>query len=362
MIDDREYISEKFSDYDSLSDGQKEDYSAKKSLYDQVFEEFIPGFTPIEQAISIFRRISNVKSDGSPSDEEMNYESTLSFDRKCYTDPELNEQLDFNEISKNYKMDILNKISIVSDFGEHFKVEKEISEKIVSNSNQFSKRIMRDYAQFSQIDLYQKMLPSFKTKFLTKDLTVNVPVDRKEKTQKIIILLDFSGSMDEELKQQWVNAILIDRLRYVMRGEAEVFFSYFVHRTKDLNFQHLKNREDVLNFWSTFSNSPNGGMTAIGEIVTYIDQEISSGRLHNLDIDLSAERPEILIINDGQDSIGYDSLPYKVNAISLDTYCQELSDLCVATEGKQVHIDFRKDKIKYYSKGAETQELNFKNK
>lgn len=359
MIDERDYVSEKYADYDSLSDSDKHDYDTKKSLYDNIFENFIPGFTPLEQAISIFRKMSSSESkQGEKGDDELDFESNLSFDRALYTDPELNEQLDFNELSKKYKMDILDKISIIGSLGEQFKVEKEVSEKLVSNSDKYSKKIMRDYAQLSNIELYQKMFPNFSTKFLTKDLIVNVPVERKEQKQKIIILLDFSGSMDYESKQVWVNAILIDRLKYVMKGEAEVFFSYFVHAKKDLKFMHLKDREDVMNFWSTFSNDPNGGTTDIGGIVTYIDNEVSQGRLHNLDIDLSQERPEILIINDGQDRVGYDTLPYKVNAISLECFSEELKDLCVGTGGKQVFIDVDTNEGTCYSKGAEAVKLN----
>jgi hypothetical protein len=361
MIDERDYISEMFSDYDSLSDSQKHDHDTKKALYDNIFEGFIPGNTPLEQAIAIFQKMSKADGSGEKDEQDLDFETTLSFDRATYTDPDINEQLEFNELSKNRKMDILNKISIVGSLGDQFKVEKEIDEKIVSNSDQYSKKIMRDYAQFSQIDLYQKMFPNFRSKFLTKDLTVNVPVDRKEQKQKIIILLDYSGSMDYEEKQVWVNAILIDRLKYVMQGEAEVFFSYFVHSTNALRFQHIKNREDVMNFWSTFSNDPNGGTTDIGGIVTYVDNEVSSGRLHNLDIDLSAERPEILIINDGQDRVGYDSLPYKVNAISLEYLSDELKDLCVGTGGKQVFVDLdeRKD-ILCYAKDAAVQKIKQK--
>lgn len=341
MVDDRDYVSEMFSDTSEMSEGQQNDLENKKQLYDSIFDKYIPGNTPLEQAIAIFRQISSTKEYADPSkqeDDDTNYESSLSFDRAIYADTNINEQLEFNEKSKNRKMDVLNKISIVSDLGDQFKVEKETSEKIVSNSDQYAKKIMRDYAQFSQIELYQKMFPNFRTKFLTKDLTVNVPIDRKEQKQKIIILLDFSGSMDEEEKQIWVNAILIDRLRYVMKEEAEVFFSYFIYDPKKLHFHHLKNREDVMNFWGWFSNSPNGGTTDIGAMVTSISNDISDCKLGNLDIDLSVEKPEILIINDGQDRVGYDTLPYKVNAISLIEFSDELKNLCVKTGGKQVQV------------------------
>lgn len=352
MIDDKEYISQMFSDIDSMSEGELADYENKKSLYDSIFEKFIPGNTPLEQAIAIFRQISNETQQAAlrrdPEDEDIDYDSTLNFDRAVYANPEINEQLEFNELSKNKKMDILNKISIVSDLGDEFKVEKEMSEKIVSNSDQYSKKIMRDYAQFSQIELYQKMFPNFKTKFLTKDLTVNVPVDRKEQKQKIIILLDYSGSMNEDEKQIWVNAILIDRLRYVMKEEAEVFFSYFVCEPKCLKFHHLKNKQDVMDFWTWFSNEPNGGTTDIGAMVTSIANDVSNCKLGNLNIDLSVEKPEILVINDGQDRVGYDTLPYKVNAISLMEFSSELKNLCVKTGGKQVQVEYT-GKVSSYS-------------
>jgi uncharacterized protein with von Willebrand factor type A (vWA) domain len=250
-------------------------------------------------------------------------------------------------------MEIMNKISIIGDLGTQFKVEKEVDEKIVANSDQYVKKIMRDYSQFHMIDLYQKMFPNFKSKFLTKDLTVNVPVDRKEQKQKIIILLDYSGSMDYDEKQIWVNAILIDRFRYVMKGEAEVFFSYFVESTGDLEFHHVTNREEVIEFWQMFSNEPDGGNTEIGDIVNYVsDQVINHRRLHNLDIDLSEEKPEILIINDGQDRVHSEKFPYKVNAISLMQFSEELKDLCVATGGKQVRVE-ENDVVTAYSKQGE---------
>jgi uncharacterized protein with von Willebrand factor type A (vWA) domain len=342
MIDEKDYVSEKFVD-------DMEGQEAKKSLYDSIFDQYIPGFTPLEQAISIYLKIKNsgeVDEDGQrgeTEDDDMNMQKGLDFDRNIYSDPTINEQLELNDISKERKMEILNHLSLVGQFGSEFKVEKEISEKIVSNSDEYAKMIMRDYAQFHMIDLYQKMFPNFKTKFLTKDLTVNVPVDRKEQIQKIIIILDYSGSMCDVEKQIWVNAILIDRFRYVMKGEAEVFFSYFVDDPSELDFQHIKNREDVIEFWRHFSNDPNGGMTEVGDMVDYIANEISSGKLCNLQIDLSQEKPEILVINDGQDDIGTEQFPYKVNAVSLMEFSNELKDLCNSTGGKQIEITYNGD-------------------
>ena len=341
MIDERDYVSEAYSDLANLSESQVSEYQNKKALYDKIFDTFIPGYTPLEQAIAIYRLMEKGhKNDGGQFMEaDDSIECDIYFNREMYADESINEQLNFNELSKDRKMDIFNKISIIGDLGSQFKVEKEIQEKIVANSDTLSKKIMRDYSQFSNMELYQKLFPNFRTKFLTKDLTVNIPVERKEQKQVIIVLLDFSGSMSEDEKQIWVNAIMIDRLKYVMKGEAEVFFSYFVHKKEHLKFQHIKDKKDVERFWQTFSNNPNGGTTNIGGIVQYIANQIENKKLHNIDIDMSEEKPEILIINDGEDRIGYDSFPYKVNAISLFNCNDELKKLCTNVRGKYVYVD-----------------------
>ena len=357
MIDERDFVAEQFID------SEDEEHKARKALYDSIFEQFIPGFTPLEQAISIYLKMKKGDKDYAEKSEdddedELDMKKRLDFDRQLYSDPNINDQLDLNELSKNRKMEIMNHLSLVGQFGSEFKVEKEISEKIVANSDEYSTMIMRDYSQIHMMNLMQKVYPNFRSKFLTKDLTVSVPVDRKEQIQKIIIILDYSGSMDYDQKQIWVNAILIDRFKYVMKGEAEVFFSYFVDSTEDLNFQHIKNKEDVIAFWQTFSNDPNGGMTEVGDMIEYISNEIESGKLCNLDVNLSEERPEILVINDGQDDINTDEFPYKVNAVSLMSFSNQLKDLCLNTGGKQIEVT-EEDEVFTYSVEAGKQELKY---
>jgi uncharacterized protein with von Willebrand factor type A (vWA) domain len=339
MIDEKDYIADAFIEEDQQSDTQR----GKKQLFDSIYDQYIPGFTPLEQAISIYLKLKdNSAGESGEKDEddtEVDMKKGLDFDRTLYTDPSINEQLNLNEMSKERSMEILNLLSLVGEFGTEFKVEKEIDEKIVANSDQYLKTIMRSHDQLTMIDLYQRLLPNFDIKFLTKDLTVNVPVDRKEQKQKIIIILDFSGSMDDPEKQIWVNAILIDRFKYVMRGEAEVFFSYFVHDADDLEFQHIKNREDVISFWQTFSNEPDGGSTEVADMVERIASEINEHKLCNLDVDLFEEKPEILIINDGQDRINTKKFPYKVNAITLMEYNDDLKHLCLQTGGKLIQVN-----------------------
>ena len=358
MIGEKSYFKDEYADFENLDDNTKEQLSNKKQLYDAIYDKFIPGFTPLDQAIAIYKQMSQEsdrqnRDDSVESDQEMLKKARLDFDRQIYMDPDINEQLELNKHSKNRKMSIMNNISIIGDLGSQFKVEKEVDEKIVSNSDIYAKKMMRDYAQIANIDLYQKLFPNFDVKLLTKDLVVNVPVDRKEQKQKIIILLDFSGSMGYPEKQDWVNAIFIDRFKYVMRGEAEVFFSYFVEAPDQMHFQHIHDKETVMRFWQTFSNDPNGGGTRVGAMVNKVARDINNKKLHNLNIDLSEEKPEILIINDGEDHIDSDKFPYKVNAICLMNENDQLKKLCINTDGKKVHVDENNNVVAYSKAGKE---------
>jgi hypothetical protein len=91
----------------------------------------------------------------------------------------------------------------------------------------------------------------------------------------------------------------------------------------------------------------------MGRIVNYVSDEIKRGRMHNLELDLSKEMPEILIVNDGQDRVGHSEFPYKVNAISLMDFSEELKDLCIATGGKQVRITKENSIYSYTNEGMQ---------
>jgi len=349
MIDDKDYIAKRYKEIEN-SGMSTERWKEKKAMCDNVFDTFVPGFTPLEQAIAINYKIRDIDAFNNRQKAAGKHKSrTFEFRRSNYADADINTQLEMTDLSRNHKLEILDKISIIGDLGSQFKVEKDVGEQEVHNSNIHRQRNMRSYEQLHMLNVYQRVLPTYRLKFLTKDLMVNIPVETSEKKQKIIILCDYSGSMNETGKQIWVNAILIDRFKYVIKGEAEVFFSFFVQNPDHMHFHHIKDAADVERFWSTFSNAPGGSYTNMARIVNHVSNEVRRGKLHNLDVDLSKELPEILIINDGQDEVGQDAFPYKVNAISLMDFSTELKDLCVDTGGKQVRI-YESNKITSYSK------------
>ena len=59
MIGDKDYLKDEYKDLDSLSEGTREAIGQKKELYDKLYDTFIPGFTPLEQAIAIYKKMQN---------------------------------------------------------------------------------------------------------------------------------------------------------------------------------------------------------------------------------------------------------------------------------------------------------------
>lgn len=349
MRDDPDYLHEDYEDEYNCK-LSIEEYRKKKAIFDNVYTTFIPGHTPLEQAIAVNHKVNDMAAAARRKGKDGGgYVSpTYEFRRSDYGDPYINMQIPLRRINEKYHLDLLNMISIMGDLGSQFKVERAVGETEVGYSDMHKPVLMSNYDQIQMIDMYQRMLRGYNIKFATKNLIVNIPVQSSEQKQIIIIMLDYSGSMDETEKQIKVNSILADRFRYVMKGEAEVYFSYFVANTDFLKFKHVKNEADVIKFWSNFSNSPNGGQTDIERNVQFVSDAILSGNFFGLG-NLSKTLPEILIINDGRDEVGIKEFPYKVNAISLITFSDELKDLCVASGGKQVYIESN-NRITSYSK------------
>ena len=343
MIMDPDYIAEKYLNPDESMD--LEEIEGKKDFYQGLWDmDFIPGNNPLEKSLYVLQdylRQEPRESQLKPS--KMNlakFRQDLP-DKDQYYDKSLNNLLKTRKLKGHKHAEILRKICLVDKFGSKFDVKKTVVEKRVSNSDIHKLKRIVEYGELPNAPLYQRAFPNFMTKLLSKDLHVNTPIKKEESKQKIIMLVDFSGSMNEDYKQDWVLGILADRLKYCMKGECEIFFSFFLTaydlKNKNFEFTHIKNEAEALDFFKRLDTSPTGGDTEVGDVVEEIRREIMENkRLFNLDVDLSKEKPEILIINDGQDSVKTDKLAWKTNAITIGRQNSELEDLCKKTEGKYI--------------------------
>lgn len=321
----------------------------KEGFYQMLWEKYIPGLSALDKALNLLALLKkNKKSQNieQVSEDDLSQVIQNTPGEEMFESHTLNMLIEqtrgIEEFDK--KIDMLQKISAIEAFGKSFEIKKMVHDKKVHNSQAHKSKRMTEYSDLSHVDLYQRMLPNFSAKLATKDLTVNTPIEALESKQKIIILVDFSGSMREDKKQEWVLSILADRLSYCMKEECEIFFSFFLtlNDLKNGNFQftHIYNEETAVQFFKTFNILPSGGDTQVGDIVNAIRDEIMDNhRLFNLDVDLSKEQPEILIINDGNDSVKTEKVNWKTNAITLYADNKQLEKLCKKTDGKYVHIN-----------------------
>jgi hypothetical protein len=105
--------------------------------------------------------------------------------------------------------------------------------------------------------------------------------------------------MADNLKQRWVATILLDRLRYVMKGSAELFIAYY--ESQVYKMYHLHNRETAIKFWQNYSFKCNEGGTNLNHCIDQVKENIESGNFFETGIDLSKDLDtEILAIHDGK--------------------------------------------------------------
>lgn len=313
--------------------------SSYKELFDEKWNAFVPGNTPLDKAITLFQELASKEiAEGEVPEFLIDKLEGTGISERVFKDAIYNQLADKMTSDPGKKLSVLAKLSLIQDFGKEFKVEKETVDKLAANSRLTAQKMLSNYSQLNMVEAYQRLLPNYQAKLLTKNLIIKAHIERIENKQKIIMLVDYSGSMRNNEKQEWVQALMIDRLKYVMQGEAEVFFSYFVCDPDKLHFTHLHDSKSALDFWSRFRTTPNGDETDMGSIVDHIGEEIRSRKFHNLNVNLSEENPEILIINDGNDSVHADEFTYKTNALTLMGDNGELRDLCQKNGGKYIHI------------------------
>lgn len=248
-------------DTSTMSPEDLDYYTKANDILEECSKKDIPGWTPLDKALFVYEELSKSQNQDVASMKSGDILKQLGeidrLDRGVYEDKDLNELMTMSDFLKKFKSQIFKKMSLIKSFGGKFKVEKEITAKAVQNSKIIVPKMLTEFEQLPLIDKYQFALPHFNSKLALKDLNVRCPIEKTEHKQKIIILVDSSGSMHDDLKQQWVCSILMDRMRYVVKGDAEIFFSYFIETTHQ--FYHIKDKKDVMNFWRTVYKMPSGG-------------------------------------------------------------------------------------------------------
>jgi uncharacterized protein with von Willebrand factor type A (vWA) domain len=345
MVEDPNYIKDEYAAGEFPEDFNPGNFAQKSQFFEKLFPEYMPGMSPIEKASNALYLLS-LQTGKKDNLEEQLSEKTVDAMREMLPDKEMFESKDWDKLLNTRglneftnKIKYLNKVGIVEGFGKTFEIKKTVEHKKVHNSDRFKMMRISEYSEIVKSPIYQRIFPNYRAKLLAKDIAINSPISSQESKQKIIVLVDFSGSMNSHFKQDWVLTILADRLYHAMKEECEIFFSFFVEKLIG-KFHHIYNEKTALEFFKSISTSPNGGDTYIGDIINTIKKEVEDNKqLFNIPVDLSKEKPEMLIINDGEDSCKVSNFSWKANAITLGRRNPELKDLVEKSGGRYITID-----------------------
>jgi hypothetical protein len=159
-------------------------------------------------------------------------------------------------------------------------------------------RRMSEYSQVSNLSNFSSVgMPTYKYKLASKQL--NVRVRKQANVQSLFLLIDDSGSMDCDDKNNMLQALLVNRLQAVADGKAVLYIATFVGDMSD-KIITVDSKAKAIKYANWFPNL-NGGNTNVRQAVKSACKIIQSGKINGQPI--KGENPEIVVINDGDDYV-----------------------------------------------------------
>jgi uncharacterized protein with von Willebrand factor type A (vWA) domain len=219
---------------------------------------------------------------------------------------------------------LIDKIGIVSKFGK-------LKSNKISAHFKFPK--MKEYGQISQVlNPSDMLMPDFALKLVNRDLIVKEFIP--EEKQILFVMIDDSGSMSQTDKMEWVKAILWDRFHAVWSGKAELYITTFIQELSIRSTIKVATREDVLKY-KNWSPKYDGGSTNVDSALRTFMEALQKGQLGKHV--LTGARPQLVIINDGEDNLllkpENTKFNFEINAFILGTDNEEMRALVEGNNG-----------------------------
>lgn len=201
---------------------------------------------------------------------------------------------------------------------------EEIISRSINGFDELSKLSKSEWAS------YQNSRSYFWYRVAGKQATVRERVITREKKQLLFIIVDCSGSMASGNRIAKACGILMNRLKAVISGDAELYFSFFDSGLHEVN--NVKTPEEAKALMEKMrSNNFSGGFTnidgAMKQSKAKIDEIIAEGATYH---------PELVVITDGDDSVSSmakDFAGTKIHAFVVETKNPQLTNLAKATGG-----------------------------
>lgn len=314
------------------------------------------GETPLEQAMSCLKLLSKMKGgngggedgeplpifqEGSPEGvAHQLHDSIDSVDTLSETEKELmgeKPEMSKREIAEDMMGDksIWLSISRQLDSLSKMQVRKCKKQEADPNGEEVITRSINGFDELSKLSksewaAYQTSRSYFWYRVAGKQARVRERVITIEKKQLLFIMVDCSGSMDSGNRIAKACGILMNRLKAVIAGEAELYFSFF--DTELVKVYSVKTPEEAKSLMETLRNKNFSGRSTnidgcMKQAKAEIDKIIAEGATY---------RPELVVVTDGDDTISSTAKDFagtKVHAFVVEERNPKLVDLAKATGG-----------------------------
>lgn len=314
------------------------------------------GETPLEQAMSCLKLLSKLKGgngggedgeplpifqEGSPEGvAHQLHDSIDSVDTLSETEKELmgeTPEMSKREIAEDMMGDksIWLTISRQLDSLSKMQVRKCKKQEADPNGEEVITRSINGFDELSKLSKsewasYQTSRSYFWYRVAGKQARVRERVITIEKKQLLFIMVDCSGSMDSGNRIAKACGILMNRLKAVIAGEAELYFSFF--DTELVKVYSVKTPEEAKSLMETLRNKNFSGCSTnidgcMKQAKAEIDKIIAEGATY---------RPELVVVTDGDDTISSTAKDFagtKVHAFVVEKRNPKLVDLAKATGG-----------------------------
>jgi len=340
---DGEYEMPKGADYTWEKSQYKalDAHTAKEMSYHQNVCDFLesvdisrfPGETPLTQTMSMLKMLSLQKGGASeggsnggeilPIFQEDDDNPPGSIKKKLYDQMETvasltEEELDMLDPEREEVLSVLSKLKIAEELAtpnkalmlkvsrkldqfSKMKSRKTKIEKPNSDGNEMRTRGIEHLGELPQINkpewaTYRKSKKLFMYKAVTGQTPLRERITKEERKQAIFILVDGSGSMSGT-KHYKASGVIMNRLKAVIEGNAEVFVSVFDTEMGEVN--KATSKEEAKELIKKFTNGNfDGGGTDIAEAVKsahqYMEDKVKEGAM--------LCRPEIVVLTDEDSS------------------------------------------------------------
>lgn len=286
----------------------------------------IPGISPLEKSLGLVKLLSS--QNGGESSDDPQYSNNLpifnqsqqdlakkineTFETISNLDQHEKQLLDFTNPSGEKGAlamaedmlsgkEVMLKIKRTLDKLVKLRTGKQVKLTPDSNGVEVRYRPIKDFSEIDRLNseefIYGKKYLYYRV--ISGTSTIRERCSRQEKKMLLYILVDCSGSMKSENAFLKAGGVLMNRLKAVLLGEAEVSFSFFEQELGEEYTASTDSLLDVRNLMSQIKyENFGGGGTAIANCTKEAIKRVNKRLANNPGL----TKPELLVVTDGCDN------------------------------------------------------------